>query len=129
MDINHNGQWKIAENKVHTFFFNLAYDGRENKRKKNIENNLVLYRPSKHISNQNNTKTYFWKSVKIRSGTTTLFGDFNLLRVCVFPGPTRKNGLEFPALTAPLVNYFIYVSILITVAPNESLGYKLFNGI
>ena len=66
---------------------------------------------------------------KIRSGTTTLFGDFNLLRVCVFPGSTRKNGLEFPALTTPLVNSFIYMSILITVAPNESLGYKLFNGI
>ena len=24
MDIKHNGQWKIAENKVHTFFWNLV---------------------------------------------------------------------------------------------------------
>ena len=25
MDIKQNGQWKIAENKVHTFFWNLVY--------------------------------------------------------------------------------------------------------
>ena len=25
VDIKHNGQWKIAENKVHTFFGNLVH--------------------------------------------------------------------------------------------------------
>ena len=58
-----------------------------------------------------------------------LLENITLPRVCVFPGPTRNIGLEFPALTAPLANYSIYVSILMKLAPNESLVYKLFNDI
>ena len=45
------------------------------------------------------------------------------------PMRIRKNGLGFPALTAPLPNYSIYVSILMKLVPNESLGYKIFNDI